>query len=103
LQPFWVAWWNLALSHFVQRIHTVYATWLTMSWLCDPGPPKQSLLLLMLIGRSVVTRCHITLQCHSPLFITSGRHCVILQHHRKGEYRTIRYFERQRDRDREKL
>lgn len=41
-----------------------------------------------------------TSQClhHSPLFISLHRSLIISQHHRKGEYRAIRCFEKERDR-----
>lgn len=39
-----------------------------------------------------------TSQClhHSLHSISSGRHCFISHHHRKGEYSPIRYLERER-------
>lgn len=94
-KPFWLTLWNLTLLRLMQEPQQ------STSSTPDVQPPTASQLndspsdALAEAGRSPVLR-----HCaygHSLHFISSCRHFIASHpHKKKGEYRTIRYFERER-------
>lgn len=86
------SWSNLVLPHLALHVWKCkynspsYPQWTTV--------PKQMIPLLTDHQKVNSSLTYVTID-HSPHFISSYRHFINSHHHKKGEYITTRYFERQ--------